>query len=982
MNEKPTIVLAQPPSKSLEIYIYHDSRDPEDVLKIGMTSVGVKERVEQAVSGVLRPAGVEDYEVIFHGAAIRPDGTTFDDHAVHRRLEGKGVRRLESADGRKTEFFRCRKEEAVSAYWDVFYQRESQEARDLSFPMRREQEEAVQAAGRHFQETDDDPDGAPARFLWNCKMRFGKTFAAYQLAKRMGYKKVLIFTFKPAAENAWEKDLLRHRDFEGWQYISRKKGESLGKKIDKQFKEADKSRPIVIFGSFQDLLGADKTAGKFKKQHEFLHEEHWDLVIFDEYHFGAWREGAKAFFGNLDEENPDAEAEVAEKSLDNYPLSEKDLRINSKHYLYLSGTPFRMLGNGEFTEKEMFTWTYSDEQRAKASWKGGRRENPYRSLPEIMLYAIRLPEWVEEAGVKEGKDSFALDEFFKAEESGGTYRFLHENEVSKFLTLLHAGSPEKELGERDEAPWPFSQGKNSPKAMNHTVWFLKGVAACHAMKQLLQSPEHRPFYNQFHIIDASGPEAGNGIDALAPVEEAMANPLLTKTITLTCGKLTTGVTVRPWSGILMLRDLKSPETYFQSAFRIQSPWTGKDEEGNEIIYKEQCYIFDFSPTRALSQIAEYGANAGDVSYLEGKTQEKNIEELISYLPVLVYDGSCFQNVNASSILDFLSTGTTADMLAKKWNDIRLINLSEDVLTNILSTPDALGAIEKIEGFRQLGRPREVIAAVIGTSKRIKELDSKEGGDPKLLSKEIEKEKKEYADKKKKIREKLQKFIERIPIFMYLTDKREQPLVDVIRSQDPVLFTKVTGLSIQDFELLLKLKLFHAPLMNDAVRSFRRHEQESLSYLGVNRHEGEKVAGFYSDEETDSPMTSEKADPVSEEGLRDKDEELAPRNDVLSGNNVDEKKAEEEPLTEIPADHVQLHEKSSGGHEQGNAIPAKQPFLHGAEGLLRGAVLEHASYGKVLIRWTLAFLVAFETEDGRSVLVSKRRFLQQGWRPLP
>ena len=991
-----TISLAGPIQKPPYIYVFWDPTTSTDTLKIGMTN-NLERRRKELSGGILHPAGTEEIHYLFSQPAVREDGTTFTDHDIHRRLEEKGFFRLRDRNGNLTEFFRCSLEDAKSAYFDVVERRALLQTRDLAFHMRPEQKEAVEKTIGYFKRQDIDAPFAPSRFLWNCKMRFGKTFAAYKLAQALGYKRILVFTFKPAVESAWRDDLMRHRDFEGWQFLSRTSGKDAGEKIDAQFLKADKDRPIVIFGSFQDLLGADKSLNRFKREHQFLHEERWDLVIFDEYHFGAWRDNVKDYFGKgVDEEAEIREEEEAEagkrkgKVEERERLSEEDLHIKTQHYLYLSGTPFRMLNTGEFLEDQIYSWTYTDEQRAKANWNDENGKNPYSSLPEMLLFAIKLPDELESAIGKSEFDSFSLDEFFKAEEGpDGKCRFAHEEDVSRFLTLLHtgtAGSIADSLAERREAPWPYSNGKNSPKAMNHSVWFLKNVAECHAMKELLESPEHKPFYRQFAIVDASGPKAGIGLAALPPVHQAMGqNPFETKTIVLTCGKLTTGVTIRPWTAILMLRDLSSPETYFQSAFRIQSPWEGKDEDGNDVIYKKQCYIFDFSPTRALREIAEYGSHQGEDAQMEGEDKEKEISELISYLPVLVYNGSVLTEVDAGEILDYLAKGMTGNMLSRKFQDAALVDVSDMILQRVMNNPDALAAIEKIEAFRSLGKPREVIEAVIGRSKKIHEIKERETATPEEedeAKKQLKEERKQYLKLRDQIRQKLLKFITRIPVFMYLTDIREKAVEEVIRGQDKDLFTKVTGLTLEDFDLLMSLKLFNRQKMNDAVLAFRSFESDSLTYLGVDRHEGEKVAGFYSDEETETPMPTEEGQPVFDEGLREQDEELPPRADVPAGNKGDGKKLEQAPQAETSANLAQISGKSQAEHQQDVAVPAREPFRHEAEGIIKGATLEHPSYGKVRIRWTLAFLVAFQTEDGRRAIVSKRRFLQQGWRPLP
>ena len=196
--------------------------------------------------------------------------------------------------------------------------------------------------------------------------------------------------------------------------------------------------------------------------------------------------------------------------------------------------------------------------------------------------------------------------------------------------------------------------------LTHTLWFLPNVASCYAMYNLLMQKQNN-FYHEFTINVCAGTKAGIGLDALTPVERSMGNPLETKTITLSCGKLTTGVTIRPWTGVFMLRNLKSPETYFQTAFRVQSPWTIKDGSGNQEIIKKECYVFDFALDRALREISQYScsldANEAD--------PEKKVDEFIKFLPVLAYDGSSMKQVSAQDILDITLAGTSATLLARR-----------------------------------------------------------------------------------------------------------------------------------------------------------------------------------------------------------------------------------------------------------------------------------------------------------------------------
>jgi len=350
------------------------------------------------------------------------------------------------------------------------------------------------------------------------------------------------------------------------------------------------------------------------------------------------------------------------------------------------------------------------------------------------------------------------------------------------------------------------------------------------------------FYHDYKVIVAAGSAAGIGVAALPPVQEAMDAPLTTKTITLSCGKLTTGVTVKPWTGILMLRNSSSPETYFQAAFRVQSPWTVRNPDGAspnaEQIIKEECYVFDFAPDRALRQIADYSCRLN----VNETSPEEKMAEFISFLPVLAYDGSSMKQIDAAGILDMAMSGTTATLLARRWESALLVNVDNNTLHRLMDNKKAMDALMSIEGFRNLNQEIETI---INKSEVVKKA-RKEANDEELSVKEkkaLTEAEKEYKSLRKQIQEKLIKFATRIPIFMYLTDYRERTLKDVITQLEPGLFKKVTGLTVKNFELLVSLGIFNSALMNDAVYKFKRYEDASLSYTGIDKHEGEDV-GLY------------------------------------------------------------------------------------------------------------------------------------------
>jgi T5orf172 domain/Type III restriction enzyme, res subunit len=802
------------------IYAYEDTHPQyAGLLKVGFTARDVEKRVAQQYP-TLRP-GALPYRILLDETAMRSDGSSFDDHAVHRALRKRGIANPEG------EWFRCTVKDVKAALLAVRDGISNEENRTLNFGMRPEQREAVEKTAQYFNSFKAENVGSTPHFLWNAKMRFGKTFASYQLAQHMGWKKLLVLTFKPAVQSAWEEDLNSHMDFAGWQFIPAKQAEEI---------TYDKARPVVCFGSFQDLMGKNAVGG-IKARNEWVHTTDWDCVIFDEYHYGAWRDSAKELF----ESEGKHELDFAKGQGIDY-FNEDYLPITTRAYLYLSGTPFRALSSGEFIEEQIFNWTYSDEQRAKAAWVG--EKNPYAALPRVVMLTYQLPETLRHIALCGEFNQFDLNEFFKAQGEGILAKFTYENEVQKWLDLIRGGLEQNavetlKLG-AEKPPMPFSDVRLL-KLLSHTFWFLPSVASCHAMKNLLEQRQNS-FYHDYTVIVAAGSVAGIGVEALPPVLKAMGDPLTSKSITLSCGKLTTGVSVKPWSGIFMLRNLSSPETYFQAAFRVQTPWVITNPDSlsphKTEILKQECYIFDFAPDRALRQIADYSCRLN----IDESNPEAKVAEFISFLPVLAYDGSSMKQIDAAGILDMAMSGTTATLLARRWESALLVNVDNATLHKLMNSAEAMAALMKIEGFRSLNQDIETI---INTSESVKKLKA-EANARDLSEKEkrqLSEEEKEYKSKRKEIQEKLIKFATRIPVFMYLTDYREQTLRDVITQLEPSLFKKVTGLDIPDFELLVNLNVFNSGKMNEAVYGFKRYEDASLEYTGIPRHNSAHVGGY-------------------------------------------------------------------------------------------------------------------------------------------
>jgi hypothetical protein len=803
------------------IYAYEDT-NPQylGLLKVGYTTGDVKRRVAQQYP-TLRP-GKLPYRIVLEESAMRSDGTAFIDHDVHRCLRSMDIKNPEG------EWFKCSVKKVKAAVNAVRSGEMNEENRVLDFQMRPEQVTAVEKTSAYFKGTQKESPDKPPHFLWNAKMRFGKTFAAYQLTKKMKWRKVLVLTFKPAVQNAWEEDLKLHVDFKGWQFIS-PRGLS--------YEDVDKKKPFVCFGSFQDYMGKNKSTGGLKTKNEWVHTTHWDCVILDEYHYGAWRKNARDLFEAEDKK----EAVFGEgEGIDDF--DEEIMPITTDAYLYLSGTPFRAIASGEFIEDQIFNWTYSDEQRAKQEWQG--KDNPYAPLPRMVMMTYQLPDSIREIAMHGEYDEFDLNVFFSAKGTGDEARFKYEDEIQKWLDLIRGTFQATtidnlKLGAK-KPPMPFSDTRLL-NVLSHTFWFLPDVASCYAMHNLLKQKQNR-FYHDYRVIVSAGISAGIGINALPPVQKAMDDPLKTKTITLSCMKLTTGVTVRPWTGIFVLRNITSPETYFQAAFRVQSPWTIKNpdsiEPNKEQIIKEECYVFDFAPDRALRQIADYSCRLN----IDESNPEKKVEEFISFLPVLAYDGSSMKQIDAAGILDIAMSGTSATLLARRWESALLVNVDNRTLQRLMDNKEAMEALMSIEGFRSLNQDIETIINKSEAVKKIKK-DNNDKGLSTKEKKELTQEEKEYKSKRKQIQEKLIKFATRVPVFMYLTDFREQCLKDVITQLEPGLFKKVTGLTVKDFELLVSIGVFNSALMNDAVYKFKRYEDASLVYVGVDKHEGEDIGLF-------------------------------------------------------------------------------------------------------------------------------------------
>jgi superfamily II DNA or RNA helicase len=714
--------------------------------------------------------------------------------------------------------------------------------------MRPEQKEAVQQTIEYF--SGKTAASGPVEMLWNAKMRFGKTFTAYQLAREMGARKVLVLTYKPAVEDAWQNDLESHVDFSGFVFLRRESLNDIGRYLRK-----DKS--VVAFASYQDILGTQDEDNEIKDRHQSLFRTRWDIVIIDEFHYGAGTQKAKQLMADQveaikekvtkkdweeinkevsSEEDEGVEEEIASEAI----VEAVDKSIQSDYRLYLSGTPFKAMSDGRFDKEAIFNWTYTDEQRAKEQWylsnpEKDPNENPYRSLPQIQMYLYKVSEDLIRAGIKDDKDEFSLNHFFKAKNK----KFVNEEAVKKWLNLIsgvirpHIEVQDEILDEVRYSPsqYPFDHETGLFDELDHTLWYLNRVDSAYALKEAL---EDHSVFSQFHIILAAGNELKSGVDAVKPVRDAIKRH--PKTITISVGKLTTGVSIPEWKAVLFLRDMASPENYFQTAFRAQTPY--KDPKSGKT--KESCYIFDFSPNRSLRLLTTYSEKLSSDERLA--SSEKKIEEFIRYLPVLKVAGNRMVNMDAREVMTFDLSSVDAKGLGDRFVDPRNIRLTSETINAINSDEGSMrkcqDIFDRIKLFRKYngaseGEMKEVDVDVSNldvNNKKVKPLESKESSGEELNKKE-KKEKdeaeKELKSEKEKIREILRTLLSRLPIFMYLTYATAENLEQVLIETENELFRQTTGINIDDFRYLVEIGLLKIDSIDGYILKFLQLENHNF-----------------------------------------------------------------------------------------------------------------------------------------------------------
>lgn len=738
-----------------------------------------------------------------------PEGMT--DHHIHQKLIDHGIEKVEDSTGR--EWFKATLDQVQRAYNSLCFGSE----RTHSYDLRKEQKAAVDKALKWFK--GDYPhevlDGAahPDRFLLNAKMRFGKCFTGIHIAKQTSSFKTLIVTYKPEVISEWMGTVSDHVHFEGWTGIrARRHVANLNDStIDDEGNIPSTQGPIVVCVSLQDLsINAD---GSTKTRLQNIVKTDWDLIIFDEVHFGSRTERAKYIIDSL----------KWSKRLD------------------LSGTPFRLIQEEDFCAEQVFTYSYLDEQANKKeelSSTENLRQSVYKMMPYLDVSTIEITdEDIQDQAVRFYTDDldFSLNELFRTKGSS----FVHNDAVEHFIDGLckrthdaRAISVFGKLGDNLGVP-----------SKRHSVWWLNRVEAVRLLAKRLKN---HPYFSNFEIISAAGqegPDADNEEKIVRDKKEierklkkSVRDTKSYGSITLTVRRFLTGVTIKEWDSILVLNDVSSPESYYQAIFRVQSAWTSDTGE----ILKPKSWVFDFAISRCLRLTFHYAdALADQLDQQDSANQilNDNIQKVTDGLCDTLdikrfFEGDLVSNPTTSNdIFEAINFTGSRLSLAKRITSDALVSFVS--LKHLEEHPDLLEALKRVKGYRT-----QEVGDVEDFLKIGKEADelSKHKGEVDKDEEEIEKENEDFVenekDKDKKSRKKwFATQIKRLAIcmadFIYMTQFREHKIDHVIETRDSDFFNDVTGISKDEFRMLCELGFINHQALNRIVREFRCQEESSL-----------------------------------------------------------------------------------------------------------------------------------------------------------
>ena len=598
--------------------------EDENVFGLSPNSKALNEAARKRINQYTQTAGIA-YDLLYTELTVYNRGglRSFNDKEVHNVLERSGIKKkVFDTVNKANEWFITDLETVKRAIAAVKEGRSSLSSAEVTreyspIVFRPEQQEAINKTKKQFRKGN--------QMLWNAKMRFGKTLSALQVVKDMEFQRTLILTHRPVVDAGWFEDFGKiFYDRKDFAYGSKNNGESFG---SLERRAESHGLHYVYFASMQDLRGSELVGGNFDKNNEVFATD-WDLIIVDEAHEGTQTELGKAVMGEL----------VKEQT--------KVLR--------LSGTPFNLLD--DFKEDEIYTWDYVMEQRAKMSWDELHfgDPNPYASLPTLNIYTYDLGRLLHE--FVDEDVAFNFREFFRVNEAGG---FCHEKDVRAFLNLL--------TKEDKDSLYPYAN-EEYRNIFCHTLWMVPGVKEARALSAMLQT---HPVFQHFKVVNVAGDgdQDEESRDALEAVEQAIGkDPDATRTITLSCGRLTTGVSVKAWTAVFMLSGSynTAASSYMQTIFRVQTPATINGR------MKEQCYVFDFAPDRTLKVIAE----TAKISAKAGKTSQsdrKAMGEFINFCPIISIEGSQMNRFDVPRMLEQLKRVYVERVVRNGFEDNSLYN---------------------------------------------------------------------------------------------------------------------------------------------------------------------------------------------------------------------------------------------------------------------------------------------------------------------
>lgn len=598
--------------------------EDENVFGLSPNSKALNEAARKRINQYTQTAGIA-YDLLYTELTVYNRGglRSFNDKEVHNVLERSGIKKkVFDTVNKANEWFITDLETVKRAIAAVKEGRNSLSSAEVTreyspIAFRPEQQEAISKTKKQFKKGN--------QMLWNAKMRFGKTLSALQVVKDMEFQRTLILTHRPVVDAGWFEDFGKiFYDRKDFAYGSKNNGESYS---SLERRTESHGLHYVYFASMQDLRGSELVGGNFDKNNEVFATD-WDLIIVDEAHEGTQTELGKAVMGEL----------VKEQT--------KVLR--------LSGTPFNLLD--DFKEDEIYTWDYVMEQRAKVSWDELHfgDPNPYASLPTLNIYTYDLGRLLHE--FVDEDVAFNFREFFRVNEAGG---FCHEKDVRAFLNLL--------TKEDKDSLYPYAN-EEYRNIFRHTLWMVPGVKEARALSAMLQT---HPVFQHFKVVNVAGDgnQDEESRDALEAVEQAIGkDPDATRTITLSCGRLTTGVSVKAWTAVFMLSGSynTAASSYMQTIFRVQTPATINGR------MKEQCYVFDFAPDRTLKVIAE----TAKISSKAGKTSQsdrKVMGEFINFCPIISIEGSKMNRFDVPRMLEQLKRVYVERVVRNGFEDNSLYN---------------------------------------------------------------------------------------------------------------------------------------------------------------------------------------------------------------------------------------------------------------------------------------------------------------------